>query len=216
MTCVIFVRSRVSEPSSRFHRVTRVPTVAAMSRRIEGPASGRFPDVPDYDDSTWAHDRAWAGEARSAVGCAVLMLGLLLVFDAGSGRLTAPRSLLWSALAFLLFAVLLPTRVSACECVLVCQGLLGQRSVRTDRLVAVCRSEGVAQRLVLRDDFGGRVEFDPRVLAANPPLWRLLDEGARASAAGGSLVCGTAELLRLSERLDRETARTVFRISGLE
>jgi len=196
--------------------MTRVPTVAAMSRRIEGPASGRFPDVPAYDDGTWVHDRAWAGEARSAVGCALLMLGLLLVFDAGSGRLTALRFLLWAALAFLLFAVLLPARVSACEGELVCQGLFGHRSVCTDRLVAVCRSDGVAQRLVLRDEFGGRVELDPRVLAANPALWRLLDEGARASAAAGSLVCGTTELRRLSERLDRETARTVFRISGLD
>ncbi|MCX4911081.1 hypothetical protein [Streptomyces sp. NBC_00878] len=187
-----------------------------MSRRIEGPASGRSPDVPAYDDGTWVHDRAWAGEARSAVGCAVLMLGLLLVFDVGSGRLTSLRLLLWAALAFVLFTVLLPTRVSACAGTLVCQGLLGQRSVCTDRLVAVSRSDGVAQRLVLRDDFGGRVEFDPRVLVVNPALWRLLDEGARASAADGSLVCGTAELRRLSERLDRETARTVFRISGLE
>ncbi|MGW3421086.1 hypothetical protein [Streptomyces phaeochromogenes] len=187
-----------------------------MSRRIEGPASGRFPDVPAYDDGTWVHDRAWAGEARSAVGCALLMLGLLLVFDAGSGRLTALRFLLWAALAFLLFAVLLPARVSACEGELVCQGLFGHRSVCTDRLVAVCRSDGVAQRLVLRDEFGGRVEFDPRVLVNNPALWRLLDEGARTSAAGGSLVCGTTELRRLSERLDRETARTVFRISGLD
>ncbi|MGI3200495.1 hypothetical protein ACRJ4W_22300 [Streptomyces sp. GLT-R25] len=188
-----------------------------MSRRIEGPASGRFPDVPAYDDGTWVHDRTWAGEARSAVGCAVLMLGLLLVFDAGSGRLTALRFLLWAALAFALFAVLLPARVSACEDELVCQGLFGHRSVYTDRLVAVCRSDGVAQRLVLRDEFGGRVEFDPRVLVANPALWRLLDEGARASAAGGSLVCtGTTELRSLSERLDRETARTVFRVSGLE
>ncbi|WP_225859292.1 hypothetical protein [Streptomyces albicerus] len=187
-----------------------------MSRRIEEPASGRFPDLPPYDDGPWVHDGAWAGEARSAVGCAVLFVGLLLLFDAESGRLTALRALLWTALACLLFAVLLPTRVSACEGVLVCRGLLGQRSVRTDRLVAVRRSDGVAQRLVLRDDLGGRVEFDPRILVANPPLWRLLDEGARVSAAGGSLVCGTAELRRLSERLDRETAWTVFRISGLE
>ncbi len=216
MTRVIFVGRRVSDASSRSHRVTRVPSVTRMSRRIEEPASGRFPDLPPYDDGPWVHDGAWAGEARSAVGCAVLFVGLLLLFDAESGRLTALRALLWTALACLLFAVLLPTRVSACEGVLVCRGLLGQRSVRTDRLVAVRRSDGVAQRLVLRDDLGGRVEFDPRILVANPPLWRLLDEGARVSAAGGSLVCGTAELRRLSERLDRETAWTVFRISGLE
>ncbi|MFD3606017.1 hypothetical protein ACFWVH_47520, partial [Streptomyces sp. NPDC058656] len=100
-----------------------------MSRRIEGPASGRFPDVPAYDDGTWVHDRAWAGEARSAVGCAALMLGLLLVCDAGSGHLTALRFLLWATLAFALFAVLLPARVSACEGELVCQGLFGHRSV---------------------------------------------------------------------------------------
>jgi hypothetical protein len=167
-------------------------------------------------DGTWAHDRAWPGGARSAARCAALLLGLLLVFDAGSGRITALRTLLWASLACLLFVVPLPTRVAACEGVLVCRGLLGQRSVRTDRIGAVCRSDGVAQRLVLCDDLGGRVEFDPRVLAGNPPLWRLLGEGTRASAAGASIIRGTTELRRLSERIDRETAQTVFRVSGLE
>ncbi|MEV0224850.1 hypothetical protein [Streptomyces sp. NPDC050704] len=188
-----------------------------MPRRSPRHSSGRCPALAGGDDDgTWVHDRAWAGEARSAAGCAALLLGMLLVIDAGSGSITATRTLLWTTLAFLLFAVLLPPRVAACEGVLVCRGLLGQRSVRTDRLMVVRRADGVAQRLVLRDDFGGRVEFDPQVLADNPALWRLLDEGARASAADGSLVCGTTELRRLSERIDRETARTVFRISGLD
>ncbi|MDQ1048588.1 hypothetical protein [Streptomyces sp. V4I2] len=75
---------------------------------------------------------------------------------------------------------------------------------------------GVGQRLVLRDTFGGRLEIDPRVLIANPPLWHRLNEDARVSANSGSLTCGTITLLRLSQRIDRETALTVFKVSGLE
>jgi hypothetical protein len=98
------------------------------------------------------------------------------------------------------------------------RGLLGERVVRTDRLVAVRWADGVAGRVVLRDEEGGRVELSPRVLEANPQLWRLLDAGARSSCAApdGTLRCGTAELRRLGERVDGETAKAVFRVSGLE
>ncbi|WP_052424851.1 hypothetical protein [Streptomyces fulvoviolaceus] len=75
--------------------------------------------------------------------------------------------------------------MSAADGGLDARGLLTQRGVRTDRLVAVRMAEGAAQRLVLSDTSGGRVELDPRVLAADPLLWHRLEQGARRS-------CGTA------------------------
>ncbi|MFD3484717.1 hypothetical protein [Streptomyces sp. NPDC058665] len=42
------------------------------------------------------------------------------------------------------------------------RGLLRERTVRTDRLVSVRWSDGVAQRLIPRDLDGGSVEVDPR------------------------------------------------------
>ncbi|MFG3662458.1 hypothetical protein [Streptomyces sp. NPDC047706] len=88
--------------------------------------------------------------------------------------------------------------------------------MRTDLLVSVRCPDGVAQRLVLRDAFGERVELDPQVLVNNPELWRRLDEDAHRSRACGSLLCGATALRRLSERIDRETAGIVFKLSGLE
>lgn len=88
--------------------------------------------------------------------------------------------------------------------------------MRTDHLVSVRCLDGVGQRLVLRDTFGARVEIDPRVLIANPPLWHRLDEDARVSALRSTLMCGGTALRRVSERIDRETALTVFKVSGLE
>ncbi|MFK4227154.1 hypothetical protein [Streptomyces sp. NPDC019890] len=152
---------------------------------------------------------------RSAVGCATLLLCLLLVIDGGSGALTFASAALWTALAILLFVVLLPARVTAGEGWLASRGLLRERRVRTDCLVAVRWSDGVAQRLVLRDLDGGRVELDPRVLVANPPLWRLLDEGARTSLGRGTLLSGATALKQMSRRIDGETAHSVFKISGL-
>ncbi|WP_455351949.1 hypothetical protein [Streptomyces sp. SYSU K217416] len=88
--------------------------------------------------------------------------------------------------------------------------------MRTDQLVAVRWSDGVAQRLILRDLHGGRVELDPRVLVANSQLWRLLDEGARASLGRGTLLCGAIALKQLSQRIDGETAQSVSKVSGLD
>jgi hypothetical protein len=94
--------------------------------------------------------------------------------------------------------------------------LRGRRGIRTDLLVSMRAADGVCQRLLLRDVFGARVEIDPRVLVDNPALWHRLDEDARKSAASGCLRCGASALRRLAERMDGETALTVFRISGLE
>ncbi|GGX23509.1 hypothetical protein [Streptomyces chryseus] len=161
-------------------------------------------------------DEDWTGDARSAVLCATLLLVLLLLLDGGSGRLTAPRAALWTALAILLLVVLLPARVTARAGRLSSRGLLRERSVRTDRLVAVRWSDGVPHRLILRDTDGGRVEVDPRVLSANPQLWHQLDTGARTSSRRGTLRCGATAMRRLARRLDGESARSVFELSGLE
>lgn len=162
------------------------------------------------------HDRRWAADLGSSVRCSAVLLALLFLVDAAAGALTLRRGALWAALALLLLAVLYPPRVRAGRGWLASRGLLRERRVRTDRLVSVRCREGVAQRLVLRDAFGARVEIDPQVLVSNPDLWRHLDEDARRSASSGSLTCGATALRRVAERIDRETARRVFRASGLE
>ncbi|MFD7795909.1 hypothetical protein [Streptomyces sp. NPDC059759] len=163
-----------------------------------------------------AHDLHWARDLRSAVRCSVLLLALLLLIDHAAGTLTGPRVLLWTGLAALLLLVLYPARVAVGEGWLSTRGVLGTRRVRTDHLVSVRRLDGVGQRLVLRDTSGARVEIDPRLLVANPALWHRLDDDARASALRGSLVCGTTALRRVSERVDEEAARAVFKVSGLD
>ncbi|MFC0844786.1 hypothetical protein ACFH04_13860 [Streptomyces noboritoensis] len=162
-----------------------------------------------------AYDMTWAGEARAAVGCAALLLALLLAIDAAAGTLTDLRAALWLGLAALLFAVLWPARVSAGRGHLVSRKLIRCSKVRTDRLVSLRWSDGIAQRLVLHDADGNRVEIDPRVLVANPPLWQVLDTDARSSAAHGTLRCGETALRQMAARVDGETARRVFKISGL-
>ncbi|MER5905160.1 hypothetical protein ABT150_34630 [Streptomyces mirabilis] len=128
------------------------------------------------------HDRRWAGDLRSSIRCAAVLLALLLVIDRGEGTLTALRAALWAGLGALLFLVLYPPRVTAGEGRLSSRGLLRKRRVRTDLLVSV----------------------------------RCLDgEDAQKSAASGSLACGATALRKVSERIDRETALTVFRVSGL-
>lgn len=131
-------------------------------------------------------------------------------------RLTWLRSLLWAALATTLFVVLVPPRVRAGAGWFSSRGLLRADTVRTDRLVSVRWSDGVAQRLVLRDADGCRVEVDPRVFVANPALWHRLDQDTRTCVERGTLLCGATALRQLGERIDRRTARTVFQVSGLE
>ncbi|WP_317617786.1 hypothetical protein [Streptomyces sp. SDr-06] len=115
-----------------------------------------------------SYDITWPGEARSAVGYGTLLFVLLTAVDAAAGTLTDVRAALWLILGALLFAVLWPARVSAAPGLLVSRGLWRESGVRTDRLVSVRWSNGVAQRLVLRDADGNRAEIDPRVLVANP------------------------------------------------
>ncbi|MFB7502520.1 hypothetical protein [Streptomyces broussonetiae] len=165
---------------------------------------------------TVANDQDRTQQWWSAVRCAGLLLTLLLLVDWGSGRGTPWRTALWVAVAWLLFAVLCPARVCAGPNWLASRRLGREHRVRTDLLVSVRCLDGVSQRLLLRDALGGRVEIDPEVLVRNPDLWLRLDEGARRATADGLLLCGETALRRLSARMDRETARAVFRASGLE
>ncbi|WP_225827910.1 hypothetical protein [Streptomyces naphthomycinicus] len=165
---------------------------------------------------TGTHDRSWQRDVRSSVRCAGALLGLLLAADGAAGSLTWWHGALWLVLALLLLLILFPARVSAGPGWLATRRLLRTRRVRTDLLVAVRPVDGVSQRLVLRDALGNRVEIDPEVLIRNPDLWYRLDEGARRSEATGTLLSGTTALHRLARRLDSETARGVFRASGLE
>ncbi|MCD7438926.1 hypothetical protein K4B79_11900 [Streptomyces lincolnensis] len=180
---------------------------------------GRRDDVsgePPDGSGEATNDREWAQELWSAVRCAGVLLALLLLIDWGSGRLTPWRTVLWCALSGLLFLVLCPDRVSAGGNWLASRRLLRERQVRTDLLVSVRCLDGISQRIVLRDALGGRVELDPEVLVRNPRLWSSLDGGARKAAEDGLLLCGATVLRRISRRVDRETARAVFKASGLE
>ncbi|MFH8393502.1 hypothetical protein [Streptomyces sp. NPDC018036] len=184
-----------------------------MDPRDDPRAAAEAPPPPTGEV---AHDLRWAQDLRSSIRCALALLALLVLTDGVAGTLTFPRALLWCALAALLFLVLCPARITAGEGWLSSHGPLGIRRVRTDRLVSVRCLDGVGQRLVLRDAFGARLEIDPHVLAASPELWHRLDEDARTSALRGTLTCGESALRRVSERIDRETARTVFKVSGLD
>ncbi|MYT74065.1 MULTISPECIES: hypothetical protein [unclassified Streptomyces] len=167
------------------------------------------------DTAAAAEDAYWTEEARSAVRHGLVLVALLLGIDALSDQLALWRALLWVALGALLTLVLLPARISATPDRLTARCLWREHTVRTDLLVSVRCVDGVAHRLVLRDEPGGRVEIDPRVLVANPALWRLLDDAARVSAERGLLLCGGTALRRLARQVDAELARTVFRVSGL-
>ncbi|MEU6986708.1 hypothetical protein ABZ946_25280 [Streptomyces sp. NPDC046324] len=176
-----------------------------------------LPFVPSENHSPRAvHDMGWPSDLRAAVGFAVTLLGMSLTVEAGNHSLSPVHAFLWCGLSALVFVILVPPRVEAAPGRLTVRGLTCRRTVHTDRLASVDWSDGVAQRLILCDSKGGRAEIDPRVFVANPPLWYLLEADARTSRARGTLVRGGAELERLGRCLDRETARAVFRISGMD
>lgn len=193
---------------------SRVSTFGSMGRRND--ARDDAVHTPAEPPAEVAHDHRWAGDLRSSIRCAAVLLALLLLIDWGEGTLTALRGALWAGLGVLLFLVLYPPRVSAGEGWLASHGLLRQQRVRTDLLVSVRCLDGVSQRLLLRDMFDVRVQIDPQVLVRNPELWHRLAQDAQKSAASGSLTCGATALRQVSERVDRETALTVFKVSGLD
>ncbi|WP_392895455.1 hypothetical protein [Streptomyces sp. LN699] len=163
-----------------------------------------------------AHDIHWADERRTAIGVTSLLYTALLVMDAGFGTLDMSRGALWTGLAVLVFVILLPLRVSTGPGVLSARGLLMGHTVRTDSLVSIRWADGVAQRMVLRDTEGSVVEIDPTVLVRNPAMWHRFDEDARTSIRRDTLLCGATALRQMAARIDREAARTVFKISGLQ
>ncbi|MGE7389041.1 hypothetical protein ACQKM2_26555 [Streptomyces sp. NPDC004126] len=163
----------------------------------------------------FAQDTHWAGEQRSAIGVAFLLFIALFTMDACLGQLDVTRGLLWTGLAGLIFVILVPPRVSVRPGLLSKRGVLVEDTVRTDSLVSVRWYDGVAQRMVLRDTEGGLVEIDPTVMVRNPAMWYRFDMDARTSIRRGTLLSGAAALCELSERIDRETAHGVFRVSGL-
>ncbi|MFI8520905.1 hypothetical protein ACIGEZ_24230 [Streptomyces sp. NPDC085481] len=174
--------------------------------------ASRVTDVPGDVLS----DAGWPGEARAAVGCAVLLLAASLTVDAGTHGLTLLRAAGSMALASLLLVVLLPPRVSAAPDLLIVQGLWVTRTVRMDRLAAISwPATGTSRRVILTDTEGGRAEVDLRVLTANPALWLRLEAGARASLQRGMPSPDTSDLARLSLYLDHETTRSVLKVSGL-
>ncbi|MCI3238842.1 MULTISPECIES: hypothetical protein [Streptomyces] len=180
----------------------------------EADRSGRGSGAPGLRQNRLV-DRRWAPDLRTALLATGSFLGLLLLTDAAAGTFTAQRAGLWSGLALLLFHTLMPDRVAADEGWLAVRTLLATHRVRTDRLVEVRATGHAGQRLVLRDAFGGRVEFDTQVLVDNPDLWHRLDTDARTSPAAGHTVSCRASLSALAQRIDRETARAVFHVSGL-
>lgn len=189
--------------------------VASMRRHVYGHMESTGADRRPAPHEREIVDRRWATDLRTTLLCVGSFLSLLVLIDAAAGTLTVARAALWSGLALLLLLVLVPARVAVGDGWLTVRTVRGTRRVRTDRLVAAHTTGHADQRLVLRDALGGRVEFDSRVLAANPALWHRLDTAARASARADHPTARPAALHTLSERIDRETARTVFQVSGL-
>ena len=111
-------------------------SVGRMGRYVTQCAPERDADRGE-PPGTSASDDGWTAELRAACGCSALLLGLLLLIDVGSGRLTGLRALMWVALAVLLLVVLVPPRVTAGEGWLASRSLLRRRRVRTDSLVGV-------------------------------------------------------------------------------
>ncbi|MFJ7957005.1 hypothetical protein ACIQ62_11990 [Streptomyces sp. NPDC096319] len=162
-------------------------------------------------------DAGWPGEARAAIGCAVGLLAVSLIVEAGTHGLTVLRTAGFIALASVLLVVLLPARVSAAPDLLIVKGLWTTRTVRIDRLSAVAwPAGGTSHRVILTDAEDGRAEVELRVLSANPAIWLRLEAGAQASLQRGTLSRDTGDLARLSLYIHRETARSVLKMSGLD
>ncbi|KUN88138.1 hypothetical protein [Streptomyces griseoruber] len=162
-----------------------------------------------------AGDRHWRGSARLAATCALVFCAFSLLVDWDAGSLTLLRALLWLALSAAVLSVLLPPRVTAGPGWLTVRTPWRRHIVRTDALVAIRQYDGVSSHLILRDNRGGRLELDPRVLTANPLIWHELDTGVRRSVELGTLRHGADVLERLGHRIDDETTRAVLRASGL-
>ncbi|MEV0126287.1 hypothetical protein AB0I16_32885 [Streptomyces sp. NPDC050703] len=156
------------------------------------------------------HDGNRAQGTAYAVGIAAALPVLLMGVDAVATSITAARAVLWAAFGVVLFAILWPTRVTAAAGLLTSHGLVRSHHVHLGLLTSVAWHDGVSQRVILRDTEGNRLEFDPRLLVADPLLWHALRTGARTSADRGTLTTGRAALRQLSLRVERELARAVL------
>ncbi|MFC9914995.1 hypothetical protein [Streptomyces sp. NPDC127197] len=163
-----------------------------------------------------ALDKRWCADMWTTSLATVAFLGMLIALDTFAGTLNAARSVLWIGLAVLMFLLLTPARVVAGRGWLESRWLWRERLVHTDRLVSARWSPEGAPRLILRDADGGRVEVNPDVLAANPPLWRLVDAGIRASLKQGRLRRGESVLRQLSLQVEKDMALAIFKVSGLQ
>ncbi|MEU0398414.1 hypothetical protein ABZ208_37875 [Streptomyces sp. NPDC006208] len=196
------------------HQDPGAPTATAVaSPHATAPPHSPLAALPDGIHHCGARRAAGRRSPRRLPGAA-LLLGLLVVVDAGNGTLSGGRSALWAGLSVVLFVVLLPARVTAGRGWIHSRGVLVAQHVRTDRLVCADRSDGVAQRLLLRDADGRTLRLDPRVLVADPRLWHLPAAGIRVSRDIGTLRYGGTALHELSARIDDDTAEVIFRISG--
>jgi hypothetical protein len=162
-----------------------------------------------------AEDRRWLHDLWAAVFCSVALLVLLHAVDLAAGALDGPRAAVWSGLSLTLFLLLYPPRVTAGHHWLSVRGLVRERRISTDLLTHVTRERGLAQRIVLRDLEGHRVEVDPSTLIGNPLIWHELDTGARRARESGVLRMDTGVLGWLADRVERDAAWAVFDASDL-
>ncbi|MFJ4409509.1 hypothetical protein [Streptomyces sp. NPDC088910] len=153
-------------------------------------AYGRLPGQVRVHRPATAYDHGWRAGFRVALGVAGGLLAALTAADWALGTLDPVRAAFWTALAAAVFGALCPPLVTAGDGWLRVRGVLRGHRVPTDRLVRIHLFPGRTPRLVLIDAEGGRAAFDPRVLAANPGLWRLLEAGGRRSYGRGLLVAG--------------------------
>lgn len=156
----------------------------------------------------------WRADRRWAIGCAGTLLAMACAVGWGVDALTPVHGALWSGAAFVILAVLWPPRVVAGGGWLAVRTLLRTRMVHTDALVRVDQVGDIAVSVVLRDAYGGRVEFAREALVANPVLWHALETGVRRSVERGTLRAGTQVLRAVGEHVDAE-AEKILRASGV-
>jgi hypothetical protein len=159
--------------------------------------------------------RGRRADRRRALGCGCAFLVLMSLLDRCAGTLTLPRALAWTAGACVVFAVLLPPRITAERGRLVVRGALRTRRVRLDALVGIRRIGDVTVTLILYDAYGGRVQLPPAVLESDPVLWHTVDTGIHRSRQRGTLRTGRRLAAEISDRIDARAA-DVLRASGLD